>query len=215
MGVGVSTYRNHENSTGGRGIPREALFRYASFFGVTAEWILTGRGEKPTRASGIPVMGKVGAGAFFEPVQDGGWADAIDRMELPDPEFLAIVIVKGDSQLPRYRDGEAILYDTRPLPPDELIGQYAVCDLIDGRRLIKIIRQADGVYWLESHNAEPEIGVQFETCYPVVGTLVGNASPFVKRGAKPKRDQIKARKTPVDLDLMIGDEPASSKSRTS
>jgi transcriptional regulator with XRE-family HTH domain len=183
--MSYTTYINYER--GYRGIDFPLAERLARTFKVEPFWLLTGKGEPRPKPSGIPVMGKVGAGAAIEPVQDGGWVDAIDRIELPEPEHLAIVITAGDSQMPRYREGEAILYDTRPQLPDDLIGQYAICDMMDGRRLIKIVRRAGTTFWLESHNADPEMDAKILACYRVVGTLMAYASPFVRPGSRPRR----------------------------
>ena len=46
MGVPVATYNQHENGLRGSGsIPRRAAERYAAFFGVSLDWLLTGRGN--------------------------------------------------------------------------------------------------------------------------------------------------------------------------
>lgn len=43
MGVNVPTYLGHEN--GNRGITRSAAVKYARFFQVSLEWLLTGTGS--------------------------------------------------------------------------------------------------------------------------------------------------------------------------
>lgn len=46
--VAVATYIQHENGTRGSGsIPRRAAERYAKFFRVSLDWLLTGKGEEP------------------------------------------------------------------------------------------------------------------------------------------------------------------------
>lgn len=177
-----TTYVGYEKGT--REIDMVIAERLAKGFRVDAVWLLTGKGSPRTALTGIPVMGRVGAGAAVEPVQDAAYADAIDRIELPDTEHCAIVIVQGESQLPRYRDGEAIIYDTRARLPDDMAGQEAVVDMLDGRRLIKIVRRSGSHFWLESHNADPEMDARILACYPVVGRLSGYASPFVRPGSR-------------------------------
>jgi hypothetical protein len=185
MKMPYTTYVGYEK--GLRSVDLAVAERLGRFFRVDPVWLLTGRGQISRHSDGIPVMGKVGAGAAVEPVMDTDYADSIDRMDLPDREHLAILIVTGDSQLPRYRDGEAILYDTRPLLPEEVVNQYAICDMADGRRLIKIVRKVNGSFWLESHNAEPESNVRIIACYPVRGMLTGYASPRLPRGVRSVR----------------------------
>jgi transcriptional regulator with XRE-family HTH domain len=48
IGVSPSTYIQHENGIRGSGsLPRKAAERYATFFKVSLDWLLTGRGEGP------------------------------------------------------------------------------------------------------------------------------------------------------------------------
>jgi SOS-response transcriptional repressor LexA len=56
-GWGLSRYRNHENGTGGRTISRSAALEYARAFGVSLDFLLTGKdGPGETAVSGsIPV----------------------------------------------------------------------------------------------------------------------------------------------------------------
>src|SRR5262245_14529440 len=71
MGIPVSTYGAHERaqSPGGRDYGPEDAKKYARRFGVTPEWLLTGREPFPTGADEappapkVPVVGYVGAGS--------------------------------------------------------------------------------------------------------------------------------------------------------
>jgi DNA-binding XRE family transcriptional regulator len=48
IGVPTSTYIQHENGNRGSGsIPRAAAERYSSFFRVSLDWLLTGKGDEP------------------------------------------------------------------------------------------------------------------------------------------------------------------------
>src|SRR5262249_44076283 len=69
MGIAVSTYGAHERAEtpGGRDYGPDEARKYARRFGVTPEWLLTGRepfpeGDEPPPPK-IPVVGYVGAGA--------------------------------------------------------------------------------------------------------------------------------------------------------
>ncbi|MBY6239838.1 XRE family transcriptional regulator [Methylosinus sp. Sm6] len=158
MGVGVSTYINHEN--GNAGLARSAK-RYSRFFRVSLDWLLHGKGEmahhKPSKYS-IPIHGLVGAGAAVEMIGDTTEITPPDTIEMPGDGEIAGLIVRGDSQWPRWQEGETILYDPRPVLPQSLIGRYAIVQSTDGRRLIKILRRGktERTWRLDSHNAPPE-----------------------------------------------------------
>lgn len=170
IGIKQPTFTHHENGT--RGITKSAE-RYAAFFRVSLDWLMTGRGPMKTSLSAIPVVGLVGAGAGIYPVPEDATSQPIDEIDMPDPQFLGALEVRGDSQYPRYNDGEFVLYDTRVKPPGSLVGHFAVVDLADGRRLLKILRRMPepGRFRLESHNAPPEDDAAIEAAYAVVGAL--------------------------------------------
>lgn len=172
LGTKATTYLAHEN--GEKGLSR-AGERYARFFRVSLEWLLTGKGEmRPKRAAwSLPVAGLVGAGAAVEPIEDAAGEDMPDRVEWPDPEILAALIVHGDSQLPRYAPGEVIIYDARERLPRDLVNQMAVVQCADGRRLVKRIRKGTRIdrWSLESLNANLEEDVLINAAYEIVGSL--------------------------------------------
>lgn len=173
MGIGAPAYAHHENGT--RGFNRSAE-RYARFFRVSLEWLLTGKGEmrpRRTAAWSVPVAGMVGAGAAVEPIEDAAGDQMPDRIEWPEPEVLAALIVHGDSQVPRYMPGEVIIYDARPRAPRDLLNRMAVVQCEDGRRLIKRIRRGTRMerWSLESLNANLEEDVALLAAYEIVGAL--------------------------------------------
>ena len=170
MGARPPTYLAHENPESGKGLSRAGQ-RYAAFFRVSYDWLMTGRGEMKDNSASIPIVGFVGAGSTVEPVGDTAGYDAPYERSMPDAETIAGLIVKGTSQWPRYIDGEVILYETKPLNPQDLVNTYAVIDLEDGRRLIKLLRRsASKMKWtMESHNATPEETDAILAAYRVVG----------------------------------------------
>jgi hypothetical protein len=119
MGVPEPTYQAHEN--GSRGLGRSAK-RYAAFFRVTTDWLL-GR-TAPMRGNQlvIPLTGRVGAGSRVEYEHDVAELAKGDTIALPGDREIKALVVQGDSQLPRYRDGEIVLYDARPVTPGDLVG---------------------------------------------------------------------------------------------
>src|SRR5919108_5510200 len=112
MGIAISTYGAHERAeaAGGRDYgPDEAKF-YARRFGVSPEWLLTGRGQgqrdefpgipmvpEEETTPKVPVVGYVGAGAeaHFYAVAQGG-LDLVDQPAGASDTTVAVEI-RGDS----------------------------------------------------------------------------------------------------------------------
>jgi phage repressor protein C with HTH and peptisase S24 domain len=171
MGLRAETYHTHEN--GGRGLSRIGE-RYARFFQVNLEWLLTGRGDmKGRRKAGVPLYGTVGAGAEVQPIAEAVTDGPLEWIDLPDAKDIFALEITGDSAVPRYRPGEVLLVNRDPVNPDQMINHYCVLDLADGRRCAKRLKKIRGEFWLASENqlfdAEPApliIG-----CYRIVGTL--------------------------------------------
>jgi phage repressor protein C with HTH and peptisase S24 domain len=167
MGVPYSTYAAHEN--GEKDFPH-AVERYADFFRVSLEWLLTGKGDMKGEAR-VPLYGAVGAGARIE-----AWHPPdqhhTDDIDLPDLSHAGALRVTGESQWPKWLDGDLILFDTRPRRPQDLLNCYCVVETADGARLIKMLRRAPrpGFWRLESHNAAPE-EVELLTAYRYLMTL--------------------------------------------
>lgn len=176
LGVKPPTYTHHENGTAGLS---RAGARYAVFFRVSLDWLLTGRGEmKPRRPSSegirIPVDGVVGAGAMIEMVGEAAAIEGVDHVELPSDGTLGALRVTGDSMYPRFLDGETVLYDRRPRLASDLIGAVAIVQLDEGgERLIKTIRRGsrEALYTLESHNAPPLPDRRIRAAWRFLGLL--------------------------------------------
>ena len=172
MGIAVSTYGAHERAEapGGRDYgPNEAL-RYGRFFGVTPEWLLTGRKPFPSDepeqppARKVRVVGYVGAGAeahLYAVAQ--GDLDEVD----PPPgltEDTVAVEIRGDS-LGAFFNRWLVFYDDvrRPVTPD-LIGELCIVGLEDGRIPIKQIQRSktEGLFNLISSTEKPIADVAIE-----------------------------------------------------
>jgi hypothetical protein len=171
MGVKVPTYIHHEN--GRSGLSR-VLKRYAAFFRVSADWLLTGKGDMKGRAGTIPVMGRLSGGGI-EMADEIGDAELSDSVDLPSNGRIAALQVEGDSEYPRFRDGEFVLYELDPVAPSTLIGRYAVVQTHDGRRQIKILRPGSrpGTWRLESHKAPPQDDVELLGAWRYLGLIPG------------------------------------------
>jgi phage repressor protein C with HTH and peptisase S24 domain len=169
LGVKFSTYAALEN--GQNGLSRSGE-RLAQAFRVDLNWLLTGRGDMRGKRPHIPIMGVVAAGSSVVPVHDVAGSGDLGEIDLPERGRIAALIVKGDSMYPRFMDGEHILYDPTPVAPSRLINCYAVAQAVDGRIMIKMLKngRSTGRFTLWSHNA-PDEEVELLTCHRVLGML--------------------------------------------
>ena len=105
----------------------------------------------------IALVGVVGAGATILPMDSLGYVEAPPGVAGPNT---VAVLVKGNSMLPVYRDGDIIYYDKHENPAD-LIGRDVVVELEDGRCMLKQLMPGptSGHYTLLSHNADPIVDV--------------------------------------------------------
>jgi phage repressor protein C with HTH and peptisase S24 domain len=171
MGIPVSTYGAHERaqSPGGRDYGPEDAKKYARRFGVTPEWLLTGReqfrpGEtdKPSPPK-VPVVGYVGAGAeahLYEVAQPD-----LEEVEFPgSTEALSAIEIRGDSLGPFFNRW-LIFYDDvrRPATLDH-IGELCVVGLKGGRILVRQVQRgtAEGLFNLLSITEKPILDAAIE-----------------------------------------------------
>lgn len=110
----------------------------------------------------VPLSGYVGAGQEVYQFDEGGSGE-VEAPPGARPETQAVE-VRGESMLPLYEAG-AILYYSRQLPPDTMIGRRCVVRLEDERVLVKTLRRGSehGLYSLLSLNAPDieDVGVQW------------------------------------------------------
>jgi hypothetical protein len=171
MGMAVSTYGAHERAEapGGRDYGPDEAKKYARRFGVTPEWLLTGREPFPTGDADLPppkasVVGYVGAGAETH-IYDVPPGD-LDEVDAPtgSNEATVAVEIRGNS-LGSLFNRWLVFYDQvrRPVTSD-LIGDLCVVGLEDGRILIKLIQRgrAEGLYNLISQTEAPIRDVAIE-----------------------------------------------------
>lgn len=115
MGISLSTYYQNENGTREFGKKRAA--RFADFFRVDLTWLLTGKGAPRRRkseapASGIPVLGRIKAGAWRE---IDATIDVPQRSVpvAPDPKFSHLdhfaLLVEGNSMNKVFADGDYVI----------------------------------------------------------------------------------------------------------
>ncbi len=148
-----STVQHHENDV--NKLRPEGLEAYSDLYKVSIDWIVTSYGRGPgSRIYGVPVVGKVGAGAAIYPID----AEVFDEIEPPPgcPPGALAFRVEGDSQYPAYSDGDVVV----ALPCEDyhdIVNRDAVVTLDDQRRLLKRVAlgSAPGLFHLYSHNAPP------------------------------------------------------------
>lgn len=175
FGWKVPTYLGHEN--GDRKPKRDRAEKYARAFRTTVAWLLDGTAPN-TLNKPIPVFGYIGLGEEIEMLDVE--ASALDHIELPygfSVPDCAALIARGNSQFPRVRDGEVVVYHTGGLPPDDLLGREVVVKVMDGAILLKTIRKGSGpgLYHLESFNAPTRTDVRIDWCGEVLSIVPGGA----------------------------------------
>jgi phage repressor protein C with HTH and peptisase S24 domain len=88
------------------------------------------------------------------------------------PDNAVVVIVRGDSMYPRYKDGEKLFYLKQERDPVELVGLECVVKLEDGRIYVKDLEKGQGgLFDLISHNAPPLRGQSVEWAAPVLARV--------------------------------------------
>ena len=100
---------------------------------------------------GIPVMGKIGAGAEIYPEFDQTPPEGLFEIDadIPLPDGMIAFEVEGDS-------GDVVICSASGVAPEALVaGAEAAVRTDDGRRFIKRVRRENGAFTLESHNAAP------------------------------------------------------------
>lgn len=173
LGMTESTYVGHEN--GFRGYKAHAD-RYAAFFKVNLEWLWSGRGpmKRAGRQKTAHAVGYIGAGSEVVPIDDHEIGAGLEEVDIPPgvPDNSVVVIVRGDSMYPRYKDGERLFYIKEERNPAELIGLECVVKLEDGRMYVKDLeRGSGGRFDLISHNAPPLRGQAVEWAAPVLARV--------------------------------------------
>jgi hypothetical protein len=155
LGIPVSTYGAHERAEqpGGRDYGPEQARHYATRFGVTPEWLLTGHRAKgsadvPAQAQRpasdkVRVLGYVGAGgdSHLYAIE----SDDFEELNLPGLATASSVAleIRGES-MGKYLNRWFVVYDnSRRQPAANLIGKLCVVALEDGRILLKRLARGE------------------------------------------------------------------------
>lgn len=149
MGASLSHYIKLE--TGTRPLNAHWIEAAAKAFAVSQAEILDSNTD-------VPVMGYVGAGAEVEPDFEQVPPEGLDQVTISFglPAEMVAFVVKGDSQIPKFDEGEVIVcYRDQRRGLDSFIGEWVVIRLADGRRFVKKLERDEQGYVLNSLNAEP------------------------------------------------------------
>jgi transcriptional regulator with XRE-family HTH domain len=152
LGVGQNDISRYLKGREPRGSTMEAIRSLALHWGVL---------DRDTERHMIPVMGYVGAGGDVDPDFEQVPFDGLEQIELPPPlgtlGELAGFIVRGESMMPRYNDGDVVVVDREPYNTGfaTLVGEEAVIITHEGRRFLKRIMPSErrGIYQLVSVGA--------------------------------------------------------------
>ena len=184
MGMKPPTYLGHENGT--TGLRRTAAIRYAKFYGLSLDWLLTGSGEG-RRKRLVPVVGYVGAGAEMHPFDDFPMGQGLEHVEPPPGESDCLALrIRGDSMHP-FQEGWLVFYrrDFEGVP-ENAIGQLCVVQVKDGPILVKVLRRgARKKAWrLESWNAAPREDVKLDWASRVIDIRPSDLPVAATRASK-------------------------------
>lgn len=154
LGIPDPTYYGHEN--GSRFPETDMIVRYAIFFRVSTDWLLTGKGKGLDKLQ-VQVVGYIGAGAEVVLVDNFSKDQGLELVEPPPGiDFPCVAArIRGDSMHP-FRAGWLVFWEEHPQGvTDDCIGQLCVVKLTDGRMLLKELRRGSrkAAYRLDSHNA--------------------------------------------------------------
>lgn len=148
LGVAQSTVTRWVQGSEPRGNYRDAIND------LYAELVLAlDDGEEPVMQ--VKLAGFVGAGQEIYHFEEGG-AGTVEAPPYASSSSEAVE-VRGESMWPLFEEG-TLLYYSKLLPPDQMVGRRCVVHLEDGRMLVKSLRKGSerGLYTLVSLNA-PDI----------------------------------------------------------
>jgi phage repressor protein C with HTH and peptisase S24 domain len=172
FGWNENTYRSHENGT--RGLTRPVAMKYAKAFKVSAAWLLTNE-TSMIRKNVFPVLGYVGQGDTVE-YWERASMPPLEEIEIPygfSVENCAALIARGNSQSPRVKNGEVLIYCRDNRKPEDLQGREAIVQVRDGSLLLKTIRKGsrEGLFDLESHNADLIEDIQIDWAWELLSIV--------------------------------------------
>ena len=172
FGWNENTYRSHENGT--RGLKKTVAERYSKAFRVSPAWLLTGETD-PKLRNIYPIYGRVGLGQEVSLVDSDVLTLPLEYIELPfgfSLDNIGALVAVGDSQHPRVKNGEVVIYARNDLPVHELVNRECIVKLMNGPVLLKTIRKGErNRFSLESHNAPMTQDAEIEWAGEVIAII--------------------------------------------
>lgn len=175
--LGLDAARITEIFNNKRRVSYDEAVDMAEFFETDLDEIVARLGKtytSPARKR-IPAVGYVGAGEVVFAMDDHERGAGLDEIEvLPGgAEDNFVVVVRGNSMAPRFKDGEYLGYSrARGLDPERCCGTECVVQTRDGRKLVKVLERGRkrGTFNLVSINdtVPTERDVELEWVAPVV-----------------------------------------------
>jgi len=177
-------------------LPKAAsLEAMANEFGVTTEYILTGKGEATNNATNVtpispkmaPVLSWVQAGVFTN-VEAVDMSQVEEWLPLPEEcEDCFYLKVQGLSNSPMFIEGDYILVDPHVQYSDIQSGDLIVVRKHDGATFKKLVIEPDGSRYLQALNPEfkPNIIPLDEECI-FVGEVIDSMRYIYKAKRKSK-----------------------------
>ena len=175
-------------------LPKAAsLEAMANEFGVTTEYILTGKGESsssnvtPIAPKMAPVLSWVQAGVFTN-VEAIDMTQVEEWLPLPeDCEDCFYLKVQGSSNAPMFIEGDYILVDPHVQYSDIQSGDLIVVRKLDGATFKKLVIEPDGSRYLQALNPDfkPNIIHLDEECV-FVGEVIDSVRYIYKAKRKSK-----------------------------
>ena len=166
------------------GASTQTILKLAPVLKTSGSWLLEGIGAEDDDL-GVPLMGRVGAGAEIEPDYEQVPPEGLDRVHVPFPipdEMVAFQVV-GESQYPVYKDGSIIVvYREQKRPVEAFYGLEAAVRTTDGRRFIKTITRGASGVTLTSWNAPPIENVHLAWIGEIFAVLPPSAKKLAVKG---------------------------------
>jgi len=205
LGIKYPTYAGHENGTSG--ISAKKAQKYAAFFGVQINWLLTGQGDATTFNAGrdhlgtqsVQVRGSTEAGNWKEASADspvGGEEISIPMIPGFPSENQYALLVSGNSMNRVVSDGDYIIYlDYRETGISVEDGDLVVVERTRAgfveTTLKRLRRNASGSVelWPESDDPHHQHPVQMaapedETSVSIIGLVIGSYRPLHSRASR-------------------------------
>jgi transcriptional regulator with XRE-family HTH domain len=147
-----------------------------------------------TASRRFPVTGFIVEGAVIDLIWRSGGGVPMSQLQVIETPFslaalnCGALIAKANSQYPRVKEGEVVIYDVGDASPDDLLGKEAVVQLANGDVYLKTLRagRGKGLYTLDSHNAPPLYDQKIAWCGRVISIVLADAWAFVTQADAPR-----------------------------